>query len=634
MSTEERHGLCRFCHAFCSMKVHLEDGRIVPALDGPMIRKRLVDDLDGAKFPTNYIVPFTQQVHDRIALEVLRGCTQGCRFCQPGMVTRPVRERSLKNVDKLMEDTIANTGYEEVSLLSLSTCDMSRPRKLVKQAADRANEDGVSVSLPSLRLDSFSVELADMVAGVRRSGLTFAPEAASPRLRAVINKWIPDEELLKMSYEAFQRKWDHVKCYFMIGLPTERDEDVQAIVDLCIRVLWLGKTVNERARVNLGVSTFVPKPFTPFQWSRQISMEETLQKQNILQEGFKKHPAIKFGRHNPALTWFEGLLSRADRRAADLIECAWRKGARFESWDEYFNLDAWQSAIEETKFDVDYCFRERGLEERLPWDHIDILIDKEWLKQDWLDATELKHAQDCRAGKCHLCGVINKERDLCVHMLKRQKEGRKEADAPAEDEATGAESGLADAGAGGTRLKPRPRPAITQGMTEKIRTGDGSLYITINEDANGLCEVFASLGKAGGAAAAQSEAMCRLISLCLRSGIDPEAIVRQLKGIAGPNPVWDNGELILSAPDAIGRALERYLERRGEGTGGESLGIATRTRGTARAEDVVKAAGESETFQGPGAMPARPMASCPDCGSPVAHENACLVCKHCGWSKC
>jgi len=219
-------------------------------------------------------------------------------------------------------------------------------------------------------------------------------------------------------------------------------------------------------------------------------------------------------------------------------------------------------------------------------------------------------------------------------LVTSKKEGRKEADAPAEDEATGAESGLADAGAGGTRLKPRPRPAITQGMTEKIRTGDGSLYITINEDANGLCEVFASLGKAGGAAAAQSEAMCRLISLCLRSGIDPEAIVRQLKGIAGPNPVWDNGELILSAPDAIGRALERYLERRGEGTGGESLGIATRTRGTARPEDVVKAAGESETFQGPGAMPARPMASCPDCGSPVAHENACLVCKHCGWSKC
>lgn len=179
------------------------------------------------------------------------------------------------------------------------------------------------------------------------------------------------------------------------------------------------------------------------------------------------------------------------------------------------------------------------------------------------------------------------------------------------------------------RLKPRPRPAITEGMTEKIRTGDGSLYVTVNEDERGLCEVFASLGKAGGSAAAQSEAMCRLISLCLRSGIDPEAIVHQLKGIAGPNPVWDNGELILSAPDAIGRAIERYLERRGEnadGTGGE--------HGGATAEAVVKAAAESEAFQGPGAMPARPMSSCPDCGSPVVNENACLLCKHCGWSKC
>ncbi len=227
-----------------------------PKEDAPKIVKRTVQDLDGATFPVNYIVPYTQQVHDRVGLEVLRGCTQGCRFCQAGMVTRPVRERSLEKIDELMERTLAATGYEEVSLVSLSTCDFSRPRMLVEQAAERAAQDNVSVSLPSLRLDSFSVELADMVAGVRRSGLTFAPEAATPRLRALINKWIPDEDLLTMSSEAYKRGWNHVKTYFMIGLPTERDEDVEAIADLCIRTVKLGRTINpqsegEHGRVHL-----------------------------------------------------------------------------------------------------------------------------------------------------------------------------------------------------------------------------------------------------------------------------------------------------------------------------------------------------------------------------------------------
>ena len=402
----------------------LADGSILPALDGPKIRKRLVDDLDGSFFPTNYIVPFTQQVHDRIGLEVLRGCTQGCRFCQPGMVTRPVRERSLKNIDELMQKTLEQTGYEEVSLLSLSTCDYSRPKQLVDMAARRAHADNVSVSLPSLRLDSFSVDLADRVAGPRRTGLTFAPEAASPRLRAVINKWIPDEELLTMSYEAYQRGWNHVKCYFMIGLPTERDEDIEAIVDLCERVVKLGKLVNPKASVNLGVSTFVPKPFTPFQWAEQISPEETLRRQDILHDAFRRNPNIKFGKHDPWITWIEGILGRTDRRAADVLEAAWRNGARHESWGEYLNLEAWKKAIEETGFDVEHAFRQRDLEERLPWDHIDLLLDAEWFKEDWRNAMELQHAPDCRAGKCHMCGVINKEREVCVSMLKRQKAGR------------------------------------------------------------------------------------------------------------------------------------------------------------------------------------------------------------------
>lgn len=404
----------------------LPDGQILPAADGPKIVKRLVDSLDGSAYPTKYIVPYTQLVHDGIGLEVLRGCTQGCRFCQAGMVTRPVRERSLEQVDALMERTLANTGYEHVTLVSLSTCDFSRPRTLVKNAVERAHRENVSISLPSLRLDSFAVEMADMVSGVRRSGMTFAPEAATPRLRAVINKFIPDEELLRMASEAYRRGWSHVKTYFMIGLPTERDEDVAAIADLCIRTLELGRAINPRAAVRTGVSTFVPKPFTPFQWARQIDIAETEGKQALLAERFRKHPAIKFGRHAPEASFIEGLISRADRRAADLIEAAWRNGARLETWDEHVNIDHWWKAIEETGYDWRWQFRERDPEERLPWDHIDTLIDAAWFRQDWRNAMELKYAQDCRAGKCHLCGVIYRERALCHHMIKNQKQGHRE----------------------------------------------------------------------------------------------------------------------------------------------------------------------------------------------------------------
>lgn len=402
----------------------LADGQVLPKEDAPKINKLVVDDLNTAKFPTDYIVPYTQQVHDRLALETLRGCTQGCRFCQAGMVTRPVRERTLENVDKLMEEALAKTGYEEVSLVSLSTCDYSRPRMLVNQAARRAAKDRVSVSLPSLRLDSFSVEMADAVADVRRSGLTFAPEAATPRLRSVINKWIPDEGLLDMAAEAYKRGWSHVKCYFMIGLPTERDEDIEAIVDLSKRTLAVGRKIKSNARVHLGVSTFVPKPFTPFQWAPQIGMEETERRQLILDRGFKGNGGIKFGRHTSETTFIEGLLARSDRRAADLLEAAWNNGARFESWDEHCNLAAWQKAIEDTGFDVEFAFRERDLNERLPWDHLDVLMPKEWMQEDWARAMELTHAPDCRAGKCHLCGVIFRERKLCQHMLKNQRQGR------------------------------------------------------------------------------------------------------------------------------------------------------------------------------------------------------------------
>lgn len=402
----------------------LENGDIVPKEGHPKIRKRLVRDLNGATFPTDYIVPFTQQVHDRISLEVLRGCTQGCRFCQAGMVTRPVRERSLSKVDELLQRTLKKTGYEEVSLVSLSTCDYSQVRQLVENTVESVKDQNVAVSLPSLRLDSFSVDLADMVADVRRTGLTVAPEAASPRLRAVINKWIPDEDLLQMADRAFELKWSHVKLYFMIGLPTERDDDILAIADLAQRTLRTGKAHSSRARVNLGVSTFVPKPFTPFQWAQQIPIEETVRRQKVLMEALTERD-VKFGRHEPEETYLEGLVSRADRRAADLLELAYRKGCRFDAWREHLRFDLWQEAVAELNYDAAHAMRERDPSERLPWDHIDVLIPKSWFVADWERAKQLQHAQDCRHKRCHKCGVIDAERELCAHMLRSNIEGRK-----------------------------------------------------------------------------------------------------------------------------------------------------------------------------------------------------------------
>jgi radical SAM family uncharacterized protein/radical SAM-linked protein len=399
----------------------------VPMADAMVrVTRRVARDLDATPFPARPIVPFTQLVHDGAGIEVLRGCTQGCRFCHAGMANRPVRERTVETVGGLLNAALDSSGLDAATLVSLSTCDHSRAVALVSHAAAMAHPRGVSVSLPSLRLDSFSVELADLVSGVRRSGLTFAPEAATPRLRAVINKAIPDEELIGMAEEAFRRGWEHVKTYFMIGLPTERDEDVQAIADLCLRTLEAGRRLRRSAMVRAGVSTFVPKAHTPFQWARQLSIEETVAKQRMLADTFRPNRGIKFGRHNPAASFIEGLVSRGDRRAADLIEQAWRLGAGFETWDEKLDITPWMKAIEKTGFDAEAALRERVPGERLPWDHIDTLVDRDWLIDEWHRAQALETARDCRQGRCNLCGVNRTDPKGCGEMQRRSAEGRAE----------------------------------------------------------------------------------------------------------------------------------------------------------------------------------------------------------------
>jgi radical SAM family uncharacterized protein/radical SAM-linked protein len=400
-------------------------GELVPDTGGRVILKRSVASLENTAYPTDYIVPFTSQVHDRVSLEVLRGCTQGCRFCQAGMLYRPVRERSLENLAELTKETIAKTGYEEIALSSLSTCDYSQVHGLVDQAVGLGMSENVAISLPSLRLDSFSVDLADMVASIRKTGLTFAPEAASPRMRAVIDKWIPDEELLEVTGQVFARGWDVVKLYFMIGLPTEQDEDVLAITNLARRVLQNGRRFNKWARVNLGVSTFVPKPFTPFQWEPQISIEETLYKHELLRNNMRQF-GLKFGRHDAQMSYLEGVFARGNRQVGRLLEQAHTLGCTFDGWGEHFDFRKWQEAAERSGVDMDAYLRRRDLKETLPWDHIDCMVDKQYFVDEYWRSRLGLLAEDCRQVKCHQCGVIDDDKQGCLTMLRTSREGRQQ----------------------------------------------------------------------------------------------------------------------------------------------------------------------------------------------------------------
>ena len=384
-----------------------QDGTIV-GVNGRTepVRKRYVTRLEPQWYPQNPVVPSMRPVHARAQIEIVRGCTRGCRFCQAGMVTRPVRERTAEEIKTLSAAALRNTGYNELSLLSLSSSDHSQIEEIVQNAAQEYCADGVSVALPSLRVESFSVGLADAIKDGKRSGFTFAPEAATERLRKVINKVIPDERLLATADAVFSRGWRTVKLYFMIGLPTETDEDVVAICDLAKRVLMSGKRYHGRAaQVHVGVSTFVPKPHTPFQWVGQERRETILRHQGILRrEG--RMQGLKVDWSDFDSSQVEAILSRGDRRIADVIQRAWELGTRFDGWRECFRYDAWMQAMAEHNLDVDWhCHRSREQHEILPWDHIHAGVDKTFLWSEWEKSLSAGMTDDCRYGRCMRCGT-------------------------------------------------------------------------------------------------------------------------------------------------------------------------------------------------------------------------------------
>ena len=372
----------------------------VPAL----VEKRTVADLADWPYPKQQLVPLTEVVHDRLNVEVFRGCTRGCRFCQAGMITRPVRERPADQVRHMIDNGLRRTGYDEVALTSLSTADFSGIEKVVTDTVGCGSN--ISVSLPSLRVDAFTVGIAAQLQKARRTGLTFAPEAGTWRMRQVINKLITEDDLYAAVESAYSQGWRRMKLYFLTGLPTEADEDTLGIADLARNCVELGKKHAKGASVTASVGGFVPKPFTPFQWFGQNTIAELHRKVGLLRDATKRDRGVNLKWHDPKATFVEGIASRGDRRLGPVIEEVWRKGGVFQEWSEHFNLQLWEDAMAAHGLSSDwYVHRHRTQDEVLPWDHLSAGLHKDFLWDDWQDALRELGLPDCRWTPCYDCGA-------------------------------------------------------------------------------------------------------------------------------------------------------------------------------------------------------------------------------------
>ncbi|MCQ2358538.1 MAG: TIGR03960 family B12-binding radical SAM protein [Phascolarctobacterium sp.] len=385
------------------------------------VYKRVVRDMNSVDFPDSPVVPFGEIVHDRIMLEVFRGCSRGCRFCHAGMVYRPIRERRPEVLMDLSRRLIDNTGYNEISLVSLSSADYSHLAPLVHQMIEEFKDDRVSVSLPSLRIDSFCVAIAKEVNAVRKSGLTFAPEAGSQKMRDVINKGVTEEDLMNAVGAAFENGWSGVKLYFMIGLPYETDEDVLAIADLAKKVQYKYYQVTGKrgCKVTVSASSFVPKPYTAFQWFGQNQLEEIRRKQFLLKDALKIKN-VTFQYHDAKTGIIEAVFARGDRRVGKALLNAWKMGARFDGWSDHFSYDRWVEAITQAGLDKDfYASRDRDKDEAFPWEHVSPGVSRAFLWNEWKKAEAQQLTHDCRRSTCTGCGVCQK---LGVNIIDYAKE--------------------------------------------------------------------------------------------------------------------------------------------------------------------------------------------------------------------